>query len=123
MGEVYKFHWEGDVLTFRFVKPVLWDEELAEEVVQERLQITKKEEVPCLVEGENVLGMTPGARKFLANEGEEGVAALGVLIRSPVDRIIANFYLAFSRPNMPTRLFTSREKALQWLRHQEFRHM
>ncbi|MGO4234528.1 DUF7793 family protein [Pseudarthrobacter sp. YAF2] len=40
------------------------------------------------------------------------IALLGA---SPVDRIIANFFLGVHIPPCPTRFFTSREESMKWL--------
>ncbi|MHC6593121.1 DUF7793 family protein [Arthrobacter sp. C152] len=41
------------------------------------------------------------------------IALLGA---SPVDRILANFFLGVHVPPCPTRFFTSREESMKWLR-------
>ena len=42
------------------------------------------------------------------------IALLGA---SPVDRIIANFFLGVHVPPCPTRFFTSRTESMKWLQH------
>ena len=37
-------------------------------------------------------------------------------LRSPLTRAIGNFFLGLNKPLMPTRLFTSEEEALAWLK-------
>ncbi len=38
-----------------------------------------------------------------------------MLIKSPVSKIVGNFYIQFSKPTIPTRLFTEEKKAIAWL--------
>jgi hypothetical protein len=38
-----------------------------------------------------------------------------IVISNIAQKIIANFYLSFNKPKMPTKIFTSNEKALEWI--------
>jgi hypothetical protein len=72
---------------------------------------------PLLVDLREAKSQTAEARAYLA--GPEGLAvsqAVGLLIGSPVSRVLGNFYLGLNKPSIPTRLFTSDEEALAWLR-------
>jgi hypothetical protein len=40
---------------------------------------------------------------------------IALLGKSPVDRVLANFFLGVHVPPCPTRFFTSRSEALDWL--------
>lgn len=40
---------------------------------------------------------------------------IALLGRSPVDRVLANFFLGVHIPPCPTRFFTSRSEAMDWL--------
>jgi hypothetical protein len=40
---------------------------------------------------------------------------IAMLGRSPVDRVLANFFLGVHIPPCPTRFFTSRNDAMEWL--------
>lgn len=40
---------------------------------------------------------------------------IALLGSSPVDRILANFFLGVHEPPCPTRFFTSREDSMKWL--------
>jgi hypothetical protein len=55
------------------------------------------------------------ARDYLAREGSDLVIAVGILIESPVTRILTNFYLTISKPLTPTKLFTDRDEAIAYL--------
>lgn len=69
---------------------------------------------PLLVEMAGAAGVTREARTTFAQPCT--VRRLALLGRSPVDRVHANSTLGASRPQMPTRFFTSEEDALNWLR-------
>jgi hypothetical protein len=42
--------------------------------------------------------------------------AVALIVRSPISRAIGNFFLGLNKPAMPTRLFTSEEQALTWVK-------
>lgn len=43
--------------------------------------------------------------------------AIGLLTHSTGQRLMGNFYLNFNKPKINTRLFTSEDKACEWLRN------
>ena len=72
----------------------------------------------------DITGLARSSREARAvgvsREVVEAVAAMAIITRSPVSRIIGNFFLSLNRPPYATRLFTSEEAALSWLkRHAE----
>ena len=57
------------------------------------------------------------ARAYYAGpESTRMVLAAAVLIGSPIQRIIGNFFLKLNQPPFPARLFTSEAEALAWLK-------
>ncbi|MFC3300797.1 STAS/SEC14 domain-containing protein [Arthrobacter agilis] len=68
---------------------------------------------PMLVDMETTRTVTRGARSVFAIPcSASRIALLG---SSPVDRMIANFFLGVNSPPCPTRFFTSRPLAVAWL--------
>jgi hypothetical protein len=69
---------------------------------------------PMLVDMEKTRSVSRGARSvFSIPCGASKIALLG---SSPVDRLLANFFLGLHSPPCPTHFFTSRTGALAWLR-------
>ncbi|MBJ2120833.1 STAS/SEC14 domain-containing protein [Arthrobacter sp. MSA 4-2] len=69
---------------------------------------------PMLVDMEATRSVSRGARStFSIPCGASRIALLG---SSPVDRLLANFFLGLHSPPCPTHFFTSREHALDWLK-------
>jgi hypothetical protein len=59
------------------------------------------------------------ARDLLASEEAAAVfCAIAVLVRSPVARTIMNFFVRFSSPPFPVRMFTAPNEARAWAREQ-----
>ncbi|MBG6225230.1 hypothetical protein IWX63_001802 [Arthrobacter sp. CAN_A2] len=68
---------------------------------------------PMLVDMETTRTVTRDARAVFAIPcAASRIALLG---SSPVDRMIANFFLGVNSPPCPTRFFTSRHLAVAWL--------
>jgi hypothetical protein len=60
--------------------------------------------------------MTKAARDFFAGDYAcERALAIALVAASRLSTMIGNFFIGFSRPIRPFRLFSSREKALAWL--------
>ena len=71
---------------------------------------------PLLTDGRNVKSSTREARMRYTAELPRIVSAMAVLVGSPASRVTGNIYLAVNKPSFPTRLFTSEEEALVWLK-------
>ncbi|MCK4760934.1 MAG: hypothetical protein KAW12_01955 [Candidatus Aminicenantes bacterium] len=72
---------------------------------------------PVLVDIREVKYITREARSYVSSEKAlKAALAQAFLIGSPVSRVIGNFFLGINKTPFPTKLFTSKEKALSWLR-------
>ena len=72
---------------------------------------------PILVDIRKVRSITREARAYYAGyAAAELYSAAGFIVESPLSRAIGNFFLGLSKPVFPTRLFSSEEEALVWLR-------
>jgi hypothetical protein len=71
---------------------------------------------PMLVDMATTEAVTRAARSvFSIPCAANRIALLGA---SPVDRILANFFLGVHIPPCPTRFFTSRTESMQWLQQE-----
>ena len=71
---------------------------------------------PMLVDLRTINSIDKEARDhFSMKNRKAGVSAIAMLIKSPVSRIIGNFFLGLNKPKVPTQLFTSEIKAVNWL--------
>lgn len=72
-----------------------------------------------LVDFRHMKGMTREARAFYASdEPARTLAATAILVASPLSRVLGTFFLGLNRTSMPTRLFTSEQEAISWLKEQ-----
>ena len=87
----------------------------AQACVSERLAFTGDKTYPSLFDITRIKQSTKEARDFMANEGNDLVSASAILIGSPMLKMTANFYIMVNKPVNPTRMFTDRKSALEWL--------
>ena len=90
----------------------------AKKTVEYRKVISKGNSYPLLADIRNLKAATDEARDWLgsAPESHEYLLATAVLTNNPIQNLLANFYLKFSKPLSPTQLFTNQEKAIRWLK-------
>jgi hypothetical protein len=90
--------------------------EIAKEVVKLRKLFSEGGIYPMLISGTNVAFFEKEARDFLSSaEGVEGVSAGAIIGNSVFHIYLGNFFIKVSKPSIPAKLFTDREKALKWL--------
>jgi len=80
-------------------------------------EMTGGKPLPLLCDLTNVVKMDQACRKHFA--GPEHAAVFtncALIVTSPISKIIGNFFLGANKPLRPTRLFTSVEDGLKWLK-------
>ena len=85
----------------------------AEEAVAAVDLIAGTQQLPLLVDMRRLKTLDREARSRFSEA--DSVTYLALLVDSPLSRVLANFFLAVSRPAVPTRLFTSEASAVAWL--------
>lgn len=74
--------------------------------------------LPMLCDLTNVITMTKDCRQHFAGPEHAAVfTKCALIVSSPIAKIIGNFFLGANRPLRPTRLFTNRVDALDWLKN------
>jgi hypothetical protein len=68
-----------------------------------------------MIDIRNMLFIDSKTRAYAAAQYRPHVAGTAILVDSKMSSYFANVYLKFSRPKVPTRLFTNEEEAIQWL--------
>lgn len=71
-----------------------------------------------LMDIRNMFFIDSKTRAYAAAQYRPHVAGTAILTDSKISSSFANLYLRFSKPKVPTRLFTNEEEALRWLREQ-----
>jgi hypothetical protein len=69
-----------------------------------------------LIDSDEFINITPEARKLIRTlESIVPISSRALVIESLNQRILANFYIRFYKPIVPTKIFNNYEDALQWL--------
>jgi hypothetical protein len=88
----------------------------AKDMIRNRLKWTQNVAYPMLVLDEGIEFIAKDARDYMSNEGTQGVIAGAFVLKSVYSTFLINFYLSVTRPKVPHRMFTDRNKALEWLK-------
>jgi hypothetical protein len=105
-------------ITYCKVLNVYLDLKGAENFVNIIKELGKGEKLYVLVDLRMASGASQEARNYLAKEGA-AVAAMAFWTPSALSRMLGNFFLGFSKPIYPTKLFTEEKKGLNWLKAQQ----
>lgn len=71
-----------------------------------------------LVDVRDMLFIDSKTREYAAAQYRPHVAGQAILIDSKVSSYFANIFLKFSKPKVPTKLFTVEAEAINWLKEQ-----
>jgi len=71
-----------------------------------------------LVDIRDMLFIDSRTRAYAAAQYRPHVAGSAILIDSRISSYFANLFLKFSKPKVPTRLFTNEDDAVKWLKEQ-----
>jgi hypothetical protein len=107
---------EDGILYFEYFPGVEISMEDAIEISERQRQLIEGKRRPVLGDISQVRSISREARTYFASDDfQETNSALALLVNSPVSKVIGNMFIGFSKTIFPTRLFTSRSKALEWL--------
>lgn len=113
-----RFEFHGEIL-YVLYKDVAFTLEIAKSMVHLRKKFTNNTPVKVLVKQAGLKGIKKDARDYLSSdEGIEGIIGAAILARNAFERHMANFFIGITviRPKVPTKLFSSEEEALDWLK-------
>jgi hypothetical protein len=89
----------------------------AEECVRAMLTLIGGSPLPALIDMTQLRSISDEARAYLSGPATEKVArAAAMVVSSPLSRAVGNIFLVMNKTRFPTRMFTSEDDAVQWLR-------
>lgn len=89
----------------------------AQETMANYKKINQGKRLPLLIDTKTMKSLSRDARHHYAGEEAAGCAsAAAIIIGTPVSKVLGNFYLGLSNPRLPSRLFSSEDEALEWLK-------
>jgi len=89
--------------------------EQAKELLNAYINVSKGVKTPNLYTVSKFALMEKEVMEFIINEANQHGKADAFVIHSLPQKILANFYLKFIKPNVPTKFFRTEEKAIEWL--------
>lgn len=113
----FQFEYKDGILISRFLKSEKVSLESAKQLVQARKDFQKEKNVKLVSVFPKLTSASKEARDYLATEeAKEGLSACAVVGKSPVARVIINFYLNINKvEDMPLKMFNNETDALHWL--------
>ena len=89
----------------------------AREIMDAYHKLRKGRRLPLFIDTRTMKSFARGARHLFAGEEAAGCAsAAAIIVDTPVSKVLGNFYLGLSNPHLPSRLFSSEDEALVWLK-------
>jgi hypothetical protein len=92
----------------------------AEEQIRQQRTMGDGTRRPFLMNISRVRSLSREARSYFSNSDAslEVFSCTALVVGSPLSRAVGNFFIGLNKPRMTTRLFTSEEEGLAWLREQ-----
>ena len=73
---------------------------------------------PILIDARGIKSMTREARNHFSTNGRDSKTnSFGIIVKSPISRVVGNFFMGINKPLVPTKLFENEEKAIEWLQN------
>lgn len=92
--------------------------EIAKIITEDRLKVSNGINRPLYVELGNATKIRRDANKYFSSgDSMLYLNATGILVRDEIERFGANLYIKFFKPQIPSKFFTTKQKALFWLSH------
>ncbi len=115
-----KLYWDEEIqIVFGECLDMIHSEEAAKENIDAYERVRDrlgKEKTRVLVDMRAIKSISRDAREYYANERTASIQrATALVIKSPLSRVIANFFMGLNRPLTPTRMFTDVDEAIEWL--------
>ena len=108
---------KDDIVRFVYKPGAIFTEKDFYEVQKAVTKLIGGKPHPVFIDAREIKATTRAAEK-LADQPEvvKSIRARALLVKSAISKAMVNMYLQLSPPKMPTQLFTSEKKAMQWLR-------
>lgn len=107
---------EDGIVEVEFEKNLLLDIKECEDIMNAYDQILESKKYPILHVAGKYMNATSAARDFGSSEkGLKYSKAEAYVIHSLAQKIVANFYMKFNKPSIPTQFFQTKEEAVNWL--------
>lgn len=110
-----RFYINNGILHFIYHADIEIDVDAAKIIVHDRVKLQDNVSFPVLCDIRGLKSVNKTARDYLAKEGSVLTERVGLIVSSPAQKIMTNFYLMVNKPVVPTKVFISEEEAFQYL--------
>ncbi len=91
-------------------------EEIADLATKERLALTKDQSYPFLLDARKLKCVSrAGKQRMIQKDSFHGVLCAAFLVDSKVQEVMFHFFKIFYKTPVPIKMFTNKEKAIEWL--------
>jgi hypothetical protein len=113
----YSIMWIENGIGYQTYKPgINITLEIAKQMVKDRVQSFNGVARPVLVDIRSLKSIDAASRRYFASkEAGELILAGAIYLASPLARWAGNVFLNIDVPITPAKLFTDKDKALEWL--------
>jgi len=105
---------ENGIIYFLYKEGAVVDLAIQKRHIESRIAIGGGVKRPVFADATRAKYWTREAKEY-SFKNFQGVSALVLFIHGEVQRIIVNSAFLISKPSVPLRAFTNKEKALEWL--------
>lgn len=89
----------------------------AVDCINAQAQLAEGKKRPILVTLNSVKSMDREARMYFGGEeAAKNANSTALVVSSPIGRVIGNFFIGLNKSRFPTKLFTSEDEAVAWLK-------
>jgi hypothetical protein len=116
-SEVSKYFVEDGILNIVFKDGVTVELSHVKTNFELRKKMQQGTKMLTLVDVRGVWGFMSAAREFAAKKSVSDLSIAYAILtgKSTPVRLVANFFIKFNKPAIPTKLFKSKKKAIGWL--------
>lgn len=115
-NEFAVFRISGGLLFFEYKPAVVIDLAAAQRIVADRIQMQNERAYPVLCDIKGIADSDKASRDYLAQHGSVLTKAVSIVAHRNISILMISFYLKISKPQVPTRVFTNKSAALEFLK-------
>ena len=115
-NEYLEMWMEDGIVHAEYATNLIITYEIAKINVSARLEMSDNQTYPLFADVSKAKSMTKEARAYLSTpEAIRGISAGAFLIKTQIEALLVNAWLSLYKPSVPTKLFTEKDKAINWL--------
>jgi hypothetical protein len=110
------FEFEGGVLYARPHAGIFLDVEEMKKMLESAVTFTEYNQYYAIIDTTNDSDSTKDAREYYSNnEFNKYRLADAFIVKSLPLRMVINFFIRMNKPKVPTKMFTTKEQAIDWI--------